>query len=259
MIFAAVASFICGAGAGCGITYYYMKKHYCDKKIDEGINDYILHRYNSEGGVAGDFENEAAGDVKEGEDSENETNISSSSIPKYQTPLDNYTPYEKYFDNEKNVNKKDSVRASNGLKNDGSVGEVADSEKSRGSALEGDAKASDKTDISSSYASLDEKDWIEEEIVVIDEDSYGKCGYKTAKLRYWLWDNVISDKNDEELVDPERVIGNVITDKWLGEAEDNSGNGTIFFRNHPLRMDYCLTTVDDSYYDRTLGDDGGVK
>jgi hypothetical protein len=93
MIIGLVGSFIGGACAGIAGTYIYMKKVYCDKKIDEGIQDYILHRYDVE-----------TGEVKEGADSdekddhEEHHDISSTTVPKYQTPYEDRTRYDEFFE-----------------------------------------------------------------------------------------------------------------------------------------------------------------
>ena len=240
LVIGLVGSFVGGVFAGIAGTYVYMKKAYCDKKIEEGIEEYILHRYD---GSSGDGAKNAKDD-KEADDGE--IKIEPSAVPKYQTPVEDRVPYDEFYDKKPPQDILAESEHPLDSDEDDDDNEILDSmgEEEREVYLEG------------LNASKEHEAYVKNQlnpIEIITEDEYGRLpGYEDDVLVYWLGDDILTDETEdvvfEQLSDS---LSPAFSDEWHETAEKDvdSDEARLYIRNHEFMKDYMILPDIRAYYE----------
>lgn len=242
VIIGLIGSFVGGAFAGIAGTYIYMKKSYCDKKIDEGIQDYILHRYDVE---TGEVKEES--DREDGEESsEGHHDISSTTVPKYQTPYEDRTHYDEFFEKkspqEVLAEREHPLDSDEDDEDNDILNEMGEGE--REAYLEGLSKSEEHA----AYV-RGEMDPVE----IIDEDDYGsEYDYDDDVLIYWLGDDILTTETEEMVFDELKDgLVDIFTDSWKESAEKNPEDegSRLYVRHHEFMKDYMIVPDARAYFE----------
>lgn len=238
-----IGSFIAGAACGIAGTYLYMKKSYCDKKIDEGIADYILHKY--------DAEDDAEDDVEDVSDDDTDNGISSgkidaTTVPKYQTPTEERVPYNEFYDKKPPqdilAEREHPVDSDEDDDDNEVLDEMGESE--REAYLDGLS------------TSMEHEAYLRGElsaIEIITEDEYGKRpDYDDDVLVYWLGDDILTTELEEVVLEElSDSLMDAFTDEWIkkAEADVDSDDARLFIRNHEFMKDYMILPDIRAYWE----------
>lgn len=210
---------------GCLGTYIYMKKVVVPKAIDEGIADYILHRYDG----SNENEDDAIEESEEGKikrlDRKNRSDIySKDSFYNKKDPQDILAEREHPTDDDE----------------EDDIGEYENDE----AYMEG------------LNNSLEHKAYIEgrlPRIELIDEREYDhNPDFYSSVLFYWLGDDIVSDGDEEvlEKEEVEHVCGDALSDEWKDKASENPLEMHLYFRNREIMKEFMVIPIADAYWSR---------
>ena len=240
LIIGLAMSFLGGAAAGIAGTYIYMKKVYCDKRIEDGINEFILNRYDA-----------ATGEVKEdanmeSEGEEHEGTIHSSTVPKYQTPVSERVPYNEFYDKKS----PQDILAEKEHPLD------SDEDDEDNKMLDGMDDNEREAYLAGLNASKEHEAYVKGEmdpVEVIEEDEYGiNPEYDDDVLIYWLGDDILTNELEEVVFDQLKdTLWDVFTDEWLAAAEKDpeADSNRLYVRHHEFLKDYMILPDARAYYD----------
>lgn len=238
-----IGSFLGGAAAGIAGTYIYMKKSYCEKKIDEGIQDYILHRYDVETGEV--LEDDAEGASEDLSPSEI-ANIARSSVPKYQTPVADRTPYNEFYEKK---SPQDILAESEHPLDSNEDDEDND-------VLDKMGESEREAYLSGLSASEEHAAYVRGEmnpIELISEDEFGKReDFDDDVLIYWLGDDIITTDLEEVIFDELKdglLDADVFTDEWRSRAEADPDGNSLYIRHHEFMKDYEILPDTRAYWE----------
>ena len=242
IIFGLVGSFIAGACAGIAGTFVYMKKSYCDAKIDEGIQDYILHRYDKENEEV----SEGEGDSDNGNDGETkeEPHISATTVPKYVSPDNERVRYNEFYDKKS----PQDILAEREHPVD------SDEDSDDNDNLEGMNEEETENYLEGLSASEEHAAYVRGEldpIEIIPESEWDtNPEYTPITLFYWLGDDILADEQDEVVFDIlKESLSDLFTDEVIAKAQADPENFKIFVRNHEFAADYMILFVTKAYWE----------
>ena len=239
-IAALIGTFLAGAFSGIAGTYIYMKNVYCDKMIDEGIQDYILHRYDVE-----------TGEVINDEDGEDEENNGDNSqafkknvVPKYQTPLEDQVKYNEFYEKKS----PQDILAENEHPLDGDEEDKDEEELMEDVNEEERENYLNGLNESLEHAAYSKGDL--NPVEIIDKNSFGNNPeYDDVVLIYWLGDDTISDELEEPLHEllTDSLFNYAITKTWVNEANRHPDTTELYVRHHEFKKDYKIITDSRGY------------
>lgn len=92
----------------------------------------------------------------------------------------------------------------------------------------------------------------EVEIAVISQEAFmqNDSGYTQATLTYYAEDHIVTDEQEDELSDHEKIVGPNIEDKF---GEQSSDPLTVHVRNDKLRMEFEIVRHPSAYSREVLG------
>lgn len=229
-----IGSFIAGACAGIAGTFIYMKEKYCEEKIEEGIQDYILHRYDGK---------ELSGDDA-GKEEKDEPSINTTTVPKYVTPDKERVPYNEFYEKKSPQDilaEREHPLDSNEDDDDNDILEDL-SEEERENYIDGLNK------------SEEHRAYVDGELPSVEripEDEWDmNPDYEGITLFYWLGDDTLTDE-EEETIFPQlqETLSDIFTEDVIDRANRDTENYKIFVRNHEFMKDYMILFVDRAYWE----------
>lgn len=238
VIFGLVGSFLAGAFAGIGGTYLYMKKVYCDKKIDEGIADYILHRYDGSEEIV----KEAVSDDEELDDGD--IPVNADIVPKYQTPVNERVDYGSFYEKKS----PQEILAEREHPVD------SDEDDEHNDILENMSEEDQENYQQGLDASLEHEAYVRGEIdaneIIPESEWDNNPTFEGVTLFYWLGDDILTDELEEVIFDPlKNSLAGLFTDKVIEKAQNDPENYKLFVRNHEFSKDYMILFVDRAFWE----------
>lgn len=241
LIIAAVGTFIAGACAGISGTYIYMKRAYCERKIDEGIQEYIKSQYDPKTGSTGATEASEADDEEENDPAR--PNFHETTVPKYQTPVKDRVAYNEFYDKKSPQDilaEREHPLDSDEDDKDNDILEGM-SEEERENYLDGLDKSAEHAAYTAGKIGANE---------FIDELDWDKNDdFDGIALFYWLGDDILTDEVEDPILDPLKdSLMDIFTDEVMAKANRDPENFKLFVRNHEFMKDYMIIFVNRAFW-----------
>lgn len=236
VIIGLIGSFVAGACAGIAGTFIYMKKSYCEAKIDEGIEEYIRSTY---------VKKEYSGKEREKEDTEDDDIlVNSTTVPRFVTPDKERVPYNEFYDKKT----PQEVLAEHEHPLD------SDEDDEDNDIMEGLSEEERENYLQGLSASKEHEAYVKGDLPAIERIPESEWDmnpeFEGITLFYWLGDDILTDE-EEATVFPQlqESLSDVFTEDVISRASKDPENYKIFVRNHEFMKDYMILFVDRAYWE----------